>query len=279
MTPGLKTKHGGNCFDKFKCPNESDKRHKFGLRVLICDKHKNNKENVELLELCKAKYIIGSGNAGTPYPDFSKNIGISFHVEIYESLNDTKGCGQSELAIYMPQTITIGTQNFNLFFDSGCGDMGCKNEAVGCLIEQKRAKHITSGPIVLSGVGDKKFVCEYGKCHHTLPLHDGKNINLSGICRDTFPTYPLNEVEKDKVTHTFPTYPLNEVEKDIHKAFLESGSDPGDLPKLSPHVGGDTDLMIGIQYLKYYPVKMFKLPNGLSHNLWVLMALVHMLKR
>ena len=84
-----------------------------------------------------------------------------------------------------------------------------------------------------------------------MSLHDGKNIHLSGICLD-------------KITHTFPTYPLNEVERDIHKAFLKSGGDPSDLPKLSPHVGGDTDLMIGIQYLKYYPVKMFELPNGLG---------------
>ena len=84
-----------------------------------------------------------------------------------------------------------------------------------------------------------------------MPLHDGKNIHLSGICLD-------------KITYTFPTYPLNEVERDIHKAFLKSGGDPSDLPKLSPHVGGDSDLMIGIQYLKYYPVKMFELPNGLS---------------
>ena len=45
---------------------------------------------------------------------------------------------------------------------------------------------------------------------------------------------------------------------------MKSGGDSSDLPKLSPHVGGDTDLMIGIQYLKYYPVKMFELPNGLS---------------
>ena len=74
LTPGLKAKHEGNCFDKFKCPNESHKQHKFGLHVLICDRHKNNKENLELLELYKAKCITGSGNAGTPYPDFSKNI-------------------------------------------------------------------------------------------------------------------------------------------------------------------------------------------------------------
>ena len=100
LTPGLKAKHGGNCFDKFKCPNESYKRYKSGLRVLICDQHKSNKENVDLLELYKAKYITGSGNAGNPYPDFSKNIGISFHVGAhsgtYEILDEVKVCGESE---------------------------------------------------------------------------------------------------------------------------------------------------------------------------------------
>ena len=141
LTPGLKAKHEGNCFDRFKCPNESHKRHRFGLHVLICDQHKNNKENLELLELYKAKCITGSDNAGTPYSDFSKNIGISFHVGIYKNLNDTKERGQSELAIYMLQPISIGTRNFNLFFDSGCGDMVCKKEAVDSLIKQKSKKY------------------------------------------------------------------------------------------------------------------------------------------
>ena len=77
LTPGLKAKHEGNCFDKFKCANESHKRYKCGLHVLICNQHKRIKENLDLLELFKAKHITGSGNAGNPYPDFSKNIVIS----------------------------------------------------------------------------------------------------------------------------------------------------------------------------------------------------------
>ena len=99
----------------------------------------------------------------------------------------------------------------------------------------------------------KKSTCEHGRYHAHLmiPLHDGTNVNLSGIC--------LN-----KITSTFPTYPLKEVEKDIYHAFKATGRDPKTLPKLPKSVGGDTDIMIGIQYLKYYPVKRFNLPNGLS---------------
>ena len=97
LAPGLKAKHGGNCFDKFKCPNENHRRYKSGLHVLICDQHKSNKVNLDLLELYKAKCITGFGNAGNPYPDFSKNIGISFHVAAhsgtYESVNEVEGCG------------------------------------------------------------------------------------------------------------------------------------------------------------------------------------------
>ena len=36
------------------------------------------------------------------------------------------------------------------------------------------------------------------------------------------------------------------------------------MPKLPHSVGGATDLMIGIQYLKYFPKPIFRLPNGLT---------------
>ena len=36
------------------------------------------------------------------------------------------------------------------------------------------------------------------------------------------------------------------------------------LPKLPEEVGGETDLLIGIKYLKYFPEAVFKLPTGLT---------------
>ena len=36
------------------------------------------------------------------------------------------------------------------------------------------------------------------------------------------------------------------------------------MPKLPHSVGAATDLMIGIQYLKYFPKLIFRLPNGLT---------------
>ena len=120
----------------------------------------------------------------------------------------------------------------NIFFDSGCGDSICKKKAVDSLIEQNRAKHIVTGPLVLSG--GQKSICEYGKYQVTLPLYNGKNANLSSICLD------------------------------IKNVYFKSGGNVDSLPRLPSHVGWDTDLMIGVQYLKYYPQKIFELPNGLS---------------
>ena len=54
------------------------------------------------------------------------------------------------------------------------------------------------------------------------------------------------------------------VERDIHSAYLATGQNPENLPKLPSHVGGKTDLMIGIKYLKYFPKAVYELPSGLT---------------
>ena len=68
----------------------------------------------------------------------------------------------------------------------------------------------------------------------------------------------------DKITSEFPIYPLKEVENESHQIYASKGNNPKKIPKLPHSVGGHTDLMIGIQYLKYYPKRMFSLPNGLT---------------
>ena len=74
----------------------------------------------------------------------------------------------------------------------------------------------------------------------------------------------MNGICLDKITSEFPIYPLNEVESEIHQVYASKGKSPEKLPKLPHSVGGNTDLMIGIQYLKYYPKIIFSLPNGLT---------------
>ena len=186
------------------------------------------------------------------YKDFSKNIAISFHAGAHgadkSSLNSSDDL---DIAIYMLQTIEVQGKKFNLFFDSGCGDLVCKKSAVMHLEAMGRATKIFDGPITLSGVGNHKSICDHGVYSVKLPLHNGKDITLSGICLD-------------KVTGEFPIYPLHDVESEIQRVYASKSFSSRQLPKLPHSVGGETDIMVGIQYLKYYAKKIFSLPNGLS---------------
>ena len=103
-----------------------------------------------------------------------------------------------------------------------------------CLEKRGRANCELKGPLVLSGVGDQKTI--------RVPMHDGKDINISGLCLDT-------------VTAKFPKYQydIRQVEQNIHTAYRATGRDPKSLPRLPSHVGGGTDFMIGIKYFKYFP--------------------------
>ena len=244
LTPGFKSGHQGDCFDKFKCPHESHNTHNRGLHVLICNQHKENRENIELLEEYKAKYITFSGS---PHQEFSRNIRVH-HVESHaaEATDEAK-----EMAMYLLQPIQIEGEMFNLFYDNGCSDALCTKNAVDRLLRLGKANLFKKGPFPLVGVNEKKSMSEHGKYKVTLPLHDCKPAEIIGLCLD-------------KITSTFPIYPLPEVEKDIRAAYKESGRNPKRLPKLATEVGGETHIMIGTLYNKYFPKELFRLPNGLS---------------
>ena len=84
LAPGFKVGHDGTCFDKYKCPHESHASFPHGLHVLICDKHKQNPENLALLEEYKAKYI---NFEGSEHKDFSRNMQI-FHVDLSSYISE-----------------------------------------------------------------------------------------------------------------------------------------------------------------------------------------------
>ena len=126
-----------------------------------------------------------------------------------------------------------------MFYDTGCQDSVIKKEAIDKLELLGRASSQLSGPITLFGVGNQKSVSKHGIYSVKLPLIDGGMI--SGICLD-------------RITIEFPIYPLKgDVEECIHKSYRLRGLNVEDLTNLPLQVGGETDLMIGIQYLKYYP--------------------------
>ena len=54
------------------------------------------------------------------------------------------------------------------------------------------------------------------------------------------------------------------IEADVRSGYISNGKDPKYSPKLPVFVGGHTDFMIGVKYLRYYPEKVFQLPFGLT---------------
>ena len=209
--------------------------------------HKENPQNVALLQEYKDKCIIG---ANVSHADFSKNIAI-FHVEAKLFKVGPHSEAEETRAVYMLQTILVGNERLRIFFDTGCYDMVVKKKAVDLFLAKLGlAKNIVEGPIILSGVGDHKSVTDHGRFQITLPLHNGKNVELNGICLD-------------KLTSTFPEIPLLAAEEDIQKdAVLAKITKP--LPKLPKSVGGDIDIMIGALYNRFIPNQVHKMENGLA---------------
>ena len=69
----------------------------------------------------------------------------------------------------------------------------------------------------------------------------------------------------DKVTGKFPEFSLDSADIDIREHYQNFGETPDvNLPQLPSKVGGETDIMIGIKYLKYFPQEVHKLPSGLT---------------
>ena len=160
----------------------------------------------------------------------------------------------TECPIFQLQTIEVDGIKINLFFDSGCGDMIIKKTVLDKLKSAGRAKQIIPGPMVITGVGDQKTVSVDGMFSVCLPLSNGKDAMLSGICLEN-------------ITAPFPEYRLGDVEKEIHTTCKRVNHDMlRKLPKLPKKVGGDTDILIGIKYAKYFPKLIFECGAGLGDH-------------
>ena len=157
---------------------------------------------------------------------------------------------REESAIYMLQTIEIDSELYTIFYDSGCMQFVCRYSAVTRL--GVRAIVEQEGPTGISGVGGISMETPHGIYKVKLPLNNGHDATLTGVCLD-------------QITQTFPVYPLKgEVEQDIRVAFHHSGGNLRQLPNLPECVGGDVAFMFGIQYNRYFPTEIFRLPSGLS---------------
>ena len=257
LYPGAKQNIGkhatGSCMSEFTCQHSSHDPYTKKKHVLVCHEHQQSEENKKTLETYKNRFILNRPNI----PEFSKNIKLSFMSQqtfISELCNQNRTKNDdsiiTENGIYLLQKIQVDDQEFTIFFDSGCSDMVAKHDAI--LRLGNRAKQEIKGPISLGGVGDLKTESEHGVYQIRLPLANGKNAVLAGVCLD-------------RITNKFPQYPLNgKIKADITHAFKASGATIDQLPKLPDTIGGEVDFMIGTKYLRYHPVPVFTMDTGLT---------------
>ena len=97
---------------------------------------------------------------------------------------------------------------FNIFYDSGCGDLVGKKAAIESLQKLGRANQEILGPITLSGAGYHQTIRRDGIYGLRQPLHDGTEAIMSGLCLD-------------KVTVAFSKSPLHNVEKNVQGECLK----------------------------------------------------------
>ena len=244
----------GNCLKEFACQHPEHDKYTRKKHVLVCEEHKDTDLNKELLQKYKEKCILRHRSAALP--DFSKNIQLTFYYKT-ESTSATKRLKESrnedtinDHGIYQLQTIQIKGQSYNIFYDTGCADFVSKKSAIDRIGE--RAALECEGPMTIGGVGNLKMTTPHGIYTVRLPLRNGGDALMTGMCLE-------------EITATFPAYPLKgKVTDDIKKAYHSEGGNVKDLPKLPAVVGGSVDFMIGIKYLRYHPKQIFQLPSGLT---------------
>ena len=78
LYPGAKKNHEGNCYDQYACKHNSHKRFGKSKHVLICEEHKEDKQNKELFDRYKMRFITKSK---VEYKDLTKNMTLLFYAD------------------------------------------------------------------------------------------------------------------------------------------------------------------------------------------------------
>ena len=236
----------GKCQREFICKNVSHDKYPTKKHVLVCHEHRGTTENEQLLLEYKNRCIMKQ----TKLAAFSRDLKLTFHMNQQQPSDYKHPQSNQESAIYILQTIKVNKKDNSLLFDTGCCDMVPRYAAMKSI--GSRAKQESSIPISIGGVGNTEVKSNHGIFQVKLPLFNGSEATFSKVCLD-------------QITVKFPQNPLKGiVEEDIAAGYKRQGNSSRDLPQLPQSVGGDTDFMLGIKYLRYYPEKVFQLPSGLT---------------
>ena len=252
LKPGVKFNAKHDCDTKYVCgqkfKNKQGVEANCSKHVLVCGFHCEEKHNLDLLELYRKDVIASHGS----FLDFTKKVSISCFSGSYTT--ETEHGVHEEHSIFSFQYIDVAGFGLLLFNDNGCGNAVFSKRAIDTLVLLGRAEQLYSKSIIIKGVNGQESICPYGEWKVRLPLKDGSDATLIGLC-------------VDEVTEKFPEYPLDQVEEDFRSEF---GNKPENqlscprLPKLPSKIGGKVDIMIGSQYLKHFPIEIGRLESGLT---------------
>ena len=133
----------GRCQRDFVCPHPSHSNYPVKKHVLVCEEHKNDTINQDLLKQYVHRFITNPS-----LPDFSRNLSLTEVPSDYHKISTQ--C--IDRGIYLLQHINIDGQQYLVFFDNGCSDFVVSQEAVKKL--GSRCTKESSNTVILGGVGN-----------------------------------------------------------------------------------------------------------------------------
>ena len=109
----------------------------------------------------------------------------------------------------------------------------------------------------MNAAANSQISLEHGDERFLLPLNCDTNVRKYAT---------LTALRMPKVSSAFPTWPLAEAWDLIQQTYQADNQVPAmHLPTVPAEIAGtDVDLMVGIQYKRYFPKLIYSLPGGLS---------------
>ncbi len=258
LFPGAIKSDKHKCFyTNYCCPSHPKSQR---IHILLCEEHKSNEKNIKLLEKFKEKFIA---KCPVNLPPFANTLTFYGGMAGFGLLTRPVVIKVGKFegtpvvtapAIFMLQTILVDGVRLNIFFDSGCYDMIIKKSAVDKLLALERAEKISSDECEIVGVGGVKSLCKEGFFSIALPMYNGDNAILTGLCIE-------------QITCEFPKCKLSEINKDVRERAFTTGGESllSRLPGLPESVGGsDTDILVGITFFARFPDIIHKFDDGFA---------------
>ena len=160
----------------------------------------------------------------------------------------------SDPAVYMLQMVP-GPKNERLlmFYDSGCYMAAMSDRAYSVF----DTTTVRPGPTHLDAAANSCIELEHGDEQFLLKLASERGVRR-------FAT--ITALRMPKISSEFPVWPLMEAWTSLQAEYLAGGGGNGlPLPTVESQIGGESvDLMVGIQYQRYFPTLLFTLPSGLA---------------